>query len=337
MREERVMTKPGRTAAGIRVVACAAILLAGLGAVAGLAACGGSGAPSAGAPSAGATSSGDAPSTAPSSGSPVSVVGRTTAQGARLPSDAVIAVLEGRIAAMNRGDGVAAAAFYVEDGVLEETDMNPDLVTRGRENLAVRFADLYGMGLRLAPAGAPIAYDRYVAEPTRFHRGNPPGRGAGMLVFEVDAQNHLAYQWMIGWAGGPEKTFAIRESPSVDQPSLPPRDIRKILDARMAAVNQGDSQRAAAFYAKRGVLEETDQDPDLMTRGRENIAVRLEDLYDMGLRLAPAGAPITYDRYVAEPVRFLNEDGPGTGAGMLVFEFDPARKIAHHWVIGWTD
>ena len=129
-----------------------------------------------------------------------------------LPSAEVIAVLEGRIAAMNEGDGAAAAAFYTEDGVLEETDLTPHLVSVGREQLASRFDDLYDMGLRLAPAGAPIAYDRYVAEPTRFYNGNEPGRGAGMLVFEIDAGNKLAYQWMIGWAGGPR-----RPSPSTSR------------------------------------------------------------------------------------------------------------------------
>lgn len=276
------------------------------------------------------------PSTASPSGSPISVVGNTTGEGARLPSDAVIAALEGRIVAMNRGDGEAAASFYAEDGMLEETDLSPHLITRGRAWLADRLDALYDMGLRLAPAGAPIANGRYVAEPTRFYHGTMPRRGAAMLVFEIDAQNKLAYQWMIGWAGGPERTFGLVKSPSVRRPNPPPREIEKILDAHMTAVNGGDGQAAAALYAQRGVLEETSQHPGLETKGRENIAVRLEDLYDLGYRLAPAGASIAYDKYVAEPVRFLGGDETEAGAGMLVFEFDPAFKIAHEWVIGWV-
>jgi hypothetical protein len=254
-----------------------------------------------------------------------------------LPSAEIMAVLEGRIAAMNRGDGAAAAAFYTEDGVLQETDLTPHLVSVGREQLASRFDDLYGMGLRLAGAGAPIAYDRYVAEPTRFYNGNEPGRGAGMLVFEMGAGNQLAYQWMIGWAAGPEETFAVAKSPSVDRPNVPPRRIMKVLNGRLAAMNRGDGRAAAAYYAKDGEVEEMDQSPSLVTRGRKAIAARLEDLYGTGRRLAPAGSPITYDAYVAEPVRFFNSDGPGRGAGMLVMEFDPTYRIAHEWVIGWTD
>ena len=240
------------------------IVLAAIAVTAGLSACGGSGKASANA----------APSTVSPSGSPLSIVGRTTAEGARLPSTPVMDALEGRIAAMNERDGEAAAAFYAEDGVLEETDLTPHGVSRGRAGLAIRFDELYDMGLRLAPAGAPIANGRYVAEPTRFYNGGMPGRGAGMLVFEVDAQNQFAYQWMIGWAGGPEKTFDLVKSPSVRRPNLPPRGVRKILDAHMAAVNDGDGQATAALYAQRGVLEETSQHPGLETKGRENIAVR---------------------------------------------------------------
>lgn len=252
-----------------------------------------------------------------------------------LPSAEVMDALEGRIAAMNNGDGAAAAAFYTRDGVLEETDLSPHLVTEGRKDLAVRLTDLYDMGLRLALAGVPIACDRYVAEPVRFYN-DEGGRGAGMLVFEIDADSRLAYQWMIGWAGGPEATFAILESPSVDEPNLPPDRVTKILDSRMAAMNRGDSQAAAAFYAKQGVMEEMDQSPSLVTMGPRDIAERLGDLYDAGLRLAPAGAPITYDEYVAEPVRFLKAGGTGRGAGMLVFQFDATFMIVHQWVIGWV-
>ena len=249
-----------------------------------------------------------------------------------------MAVLEGRIAAMNEGDGAAAAAFYTEDGVLEETDLTPHgSFPRGESGSRRGSTTSTALGLRLAPAGAPIAYDRYVAEPTRFYNGNEPGRGAGMLVFEIGAGDKLAYQWMIGWAAGPEETFAITKSPAVDRPNLPPRRVMKVLDGLTAAINRGDGQAAAAYFAEDGKQEELNEDPSLVFKGREAIATRLEELHGMGLRLAPAGAPITYDKYVAEPVRFFNGDGSGRGAGMLVFEFDPAYKIAHEWVIGWAD
>jgi hypothetical protein len=288
------------------------------------------------------------PSSSSASGAPSAEANATSAAGLttpaavatdrpNLPSAEVMAALEGRIAAMNEGDGAAAAAFYTEDGVLEETDLMPHGFSVGREQLAARFDELYSLGLRLAPAGAPIAYDRYVAEPTRFYNGSGPGRGAGMLVFEMGAGDKLAYQWAVGWAGGPAKTFAIDKSPSADRPNLPPRRVMKILEGRMAAVNRGDGRAAAAYYAGDGKMEEMSESPSLVTSGRKAIATRIEDLYGMGLRLAPAGSPITYDKYVAEPVRFFSGDGSGRGAGMLVFEFTPAYKIAHEWVIGWVD
>ena len=145
-----------------------------------------------------------------------------------------------------------------------------------------------------------------MTEPTRFYNGTKPGRGAGMLVFEIGAGDKLAYQWMIGWAAGPEETFAIAKSPSVDRPNLPPRRIMKVLEGLTAAINRGDGKAAAAYFAKDGKQEELNEDPSLVFKGREAIATRLEDLHGMGLRLAPAGAPITYDKYVAEPVRFFN-------------------------------
>jgi hypothetical protein len=299
-----------------RLVLCMVLLPVSIAVVA---ACGSSSAAS-GAPDATAT--------------PVAPVSPSTDQ-PNLASAGVIKTLEDRIAAMNRGDGLAAAACYTPNGVLEETDLTPHLVSRGRAELATRFTDLYSMGLRLAPAGAPIINDRYVAEPTRFYNGNAPGRGAAMLVFEIAAGDRLAYQWMIGWAGGPEKTFAIVTSPTVDKPNLPPPGIMTILNDRMAAMNRGDARAAASFYARNGAMEEMDQSPSLVTKGRTAIEARLDDLYQMGLRLAPAGAPITYDQYVAEPVRFSNGNGAGEGAGMLVFQFDPASKIVHEWVIGW--
>lgn len=284
------------------------------------------------------TASGEGDATATQAVAPTPATPLTpSADQFNLPSAEVVAALEGRIAAMNRGDGVAAAAFYAPDGVLEETDMTPHLVTRGRDELATRFADLYSMGLRLEPAGAPIANDKYVVEPTRFYNlDTPPGRGAGMLVFEVNDQDQLAYQWMVGWAAGPEETFAILASPSPDQANLPPRRVMKILEGRMAAMNRGDGEAAAAFYAKDGVLEEMDATPRVVSKGRVAIAARLDTLYEAGLRLAPAGAPIAYDCYAAQPVAFTTDDGSGSGAGVLVFAFDPAYTIAHEYVIGWV-
>jgi hypothetical protein len=181
--EQRVLA---RGVAALPIVLALVLILTGALALAG---CGRADEPSANA----------APAAASPSADPTQLAVYVATQRARRPSDAVMAVLEGRIAAMNRGEGEAAAAYYAASGVLEETDLDPDLVTRGREAIATRLGDLYDMGLRLKPAGAPIQYDIYVAEPVKFINANGPGKGAGMLVFEFNPRNEIAYQWVIGW------------------------------------------------------------------------------------------------------------------------------------------
>ena len=169
-----------------------------------------------------------------------------------LPAAEVIAVLEGRIAAMNGGDGVGRGLLHGGRSPRGDPDPTPHgLPWAGRARVEVRRSRL-PRPASLAPAGAPIAYDRYVAEPTRFYDGTMPGRGAGMLVFEIGPGSKLAYQWMIGWAGGPEATFAIGKSPSAGRPNLPPRRVAKILEGRMAAMNRGDGRAAAADHAGDG-------------------------------------------------------------------------------------
>jgi hypothetical protein len=250
-----------------------------------------------------------------------------------LPSTGVIAALEGRMAAMNRGDGEAAASFYAPDGVMYESDTEG--WTTGQEALAQHLNDLYRMGLRLAPAGAPIAWDRYVAEPARFYNSNGPGRGAGMLVFEVGDDGRFAHQWAIGWAGGPEKTFGVLTRPVLDEPNLPPRRVAMILERWRAAMNRGDARAAAALFGTKGDVTDLTRPPGSTTRGRSSIERLLAGRYEQGLRLRPAGAPIAYDQYVAVPLEYVNPEGMGTGAGMFVFSFAPTYKIAHQWVIGW--
>jgi hypothetical protein len=123
---------------------------------------------------------------------------------ARPASDEVVALLESRMAAMNRGDGLAAAEFYALDAAMEETDLTPHLVTLGRAAIGERLQSLVGdAGLRLISAGTPIQFDRYVAEPVVFDQDGGPGHGAGMLVFEIDSDGLIAYQWVIGWVDSP--------------------------------------------------------------------------------------------------------------------------------------
>lgn len=71
-------------------------------------------------------------------------------------SKEAVAALEGRIAAWMQGDEVAAAAFYEENGTLEEMDQSPPIVTQGRAAIAKRLQDLIAMDVKMKPAGAPV-------------------------------------------------------------------------------------------------------------------------------------------------------------------------------------
>ena len=108
------------------------------------------------------------------------------------PSDEVISLLEGRIAAWNRGDGKAAAAFYAEDGILEETDNG--LVTQGRSRIAARLQDLIDGGFTMETAGTPIQFGRVVVEPVNLiYQGQP---GLYVLVFDLGPDGRLIdHQW----------------------------------------------------------------------------------------------------------------------------------------------
>jgi len=67
-------------------------------------------------------------------------------------------------------------------------------VSEGRDDIAWRLMELYGVGPRLRPAGLPLQYDRYVAEPVAFYDPNGPGTNIGMFVFEMGADSKIAYQ-----------------------------------------------------------------------------------------------------------------------------------------------
>ena len=56
------------------------------------------------------------------------------------------------------------------------------------DRIAVMLQHLLDAGMRLKPAGASIQYDRFVAAPVRFYNGDGPETGAGILVFQLDAQ-----------------------------------------------------------------------------------------------------------------------------------------------------
>jgi len=117
-----------------------------------------------------------------------------------------------------------------------------------------------------------------------------------------------------------------------------PEEVTDVLEGRIAAMNKPDGEAAAKYYALNAVMMELDLDPPGISDGRQQIAERLQGLCgDAGLRLKSVGASIMHDRYVAEPVTFSQEGGPGFGEGMLVFEMNDGGEIQNQWVIGWVD
>ena len=114
-------------------------------------------------------------------------------------SSEVIGVLEGRLAAYNRGDFAQAAAYWADDGSLIEYEDQP-IHSKGREAIADRLEGVYRVGVRMEPAGTPLQFGRLVSEPVRFVA--PPGTsayGEGMLVFEFDADGKIRTEWVAFW------------------------------------------------------------------------------------------------------------------------------------------
>jgi hypothetical protein len=69
-----------------------------------------------------------------------------------------------------------------------------------------------------------------------------------------------------------------------------------------------------------------------VTQGRVSIAKWLQEFYDMGLRLKPAGALIQVERWVAEPVIYYTPNPADTpGPGILVFKIDLSGKVEYQW------
>lgn len=123
----------------------------------------------------------------------------------------------------------------------------------------------------------------------------------------------------------------VDETRSTSAEGLASREVATMLEDRIAAFDRADGRAAAAFYTEGAIMQE--EDIGLTTRGREQIAARLQYLMDAGLRMRTVGAPIQVGRFVGEAVRFYNAGGTAVGEGVLAFELDEeSGKIAHQWV-----
>lgn len=124
-----------------------------------------------------------------------------------------------------------------------------------------------------------------------------------------------------------------RSMATVEDPAgLAPAEVSSILEARVSAVNgdAGESEAdIGAFYSRGAVLEEQDQRPPLVTRGRDEIASYLFSLRSMaGFSISHRADAIQVGPYVAEGLGWTG------GEGIVVYEFDADMRIVHAWVIG---
>jgi hypothetical protein len=114
-------------------------------------------------------------------------------------SPEVIAVLEGRIEAFNRGDFEAAAAYWAEDGALIEYE-DGTIFTQGREAIAKRLAGVYEFPLRMRSAGVPLQLGRLVAQPVWWLQPGSTDSADCMLVFVMSDSNEIAAEYVTFWA-----------------------------------------------------------------------------------------------------------------------------------------
>jgi ketosteroid isomerase-like protein len=119
-------------------------------------------------------------------------IARVKSQTLSLAGDDIVSMLRAREEAVNRGDGKAAAAFYAENGVLEELDVSPAQITTGRDALAVHLQELIdGPKLTIDQAGHPLQLGSYVFEPV-FLNGNV----SYILVYQVNERGEIEHQWV---------------------------------------------------------------------------------------------------------------------------------------------
>ncbi len=113
-----------------------------------------------------------------------------------LASPEVASMLKDRLAALNSGDAEAISTFYTADAVLEERDVMPARVTRGRVaigNAIATYVNSYGLQVeRVSPI---IQTGRGVAEATIFP--SDPALG-WTLVYLLDRDSgKITHQWVL--------------------------------------------------------------------------------------------------------------------------------------------
>jgi predicted lipoprotein with Yx(FWY)xxD motif len=115
------------------------------------------------------------------------------------PPQKVQAMLQDRLEAMNAGDTQAVAECYATSASLVN-------YADGGTNLqgSVAIADYFSgvrkdFGMQWTAEGDPIQYDRYVIQRVTNTQLDGPGAGATIHVLELDSNNQIVNEWIVGW------------------------------------------------------------------------------------------------------------------------------------------
>lgn len=133
----------------------------------------------------------------------------SSAQG--LASSEVTTMLDGWLAAENRYDARAMAAFFAQDAVMEEHDpMVPDgvLVTKGLDQIYQRWqvgADYFrAQGWRVESGGVRSQIGDYVVSTEIFGVPGEKPVGQVVVVDKLDEKGKIAHQWgIVEWLQTP--------------------------------------------------------------------------------------------------------------------------------------
>ena len=102
----------------------------------------------------------------------------------------------------------------------------------------------------------------------------------------------------------------------------------------IGAINANQTTAVGKLYATNGWLDNAFDGTSI--QGSTAVANYWREAHDrLGLRLETAGDPVPYDRYIAQPVRYLLPNEAGAGTGVFVFQIDTNGQIAHVWITGW--
>jgi hypothetical protein len=117
----------------------------------------------------------------------------------------------------------------------------------------------------------------------------------------------------------------------------PSQKVLTMLKDLRTAMNAGDAQAVAKFYAANAVMDNY-ADFGTNVQGSTAIGEYFSGIAkDFSMQWNAAGDPIQYDRYVVEQITNTQKVGTGTGATLQIYELDTSGQIAHEWIVGWVN